>query len=139
MRFFRPKNQVSSILMCCFTTGALTSLLSSSTFAFSKSISLPLNSLFSHRQCRASISNAAMTTTTPSFLVHTAQQQQQHRSATTRILSPTTSNRIRRFYMSSKNNDDSRNFFDGAPSTPGFKPGQFDKLTSWAMSTASNR
>mmetsp|Transcript_3993 Transcript_3993/g.10102 ORF Transcript_3993/g.10102 Transcript_3993/m.10102 type:complete len:633 (-) Transcript_3993:456-2354(-) len=30
-------------------------------------------------------------------------------------------------------------FFKGAPSTPGFKPGQFDKLSSWALSTASNR
>ncbi|KAL7532495.1 hypothetical protein ACHAXR_004668 [Thalassiosira sp. AJA248-18] len=30
-------------------------------------------------------------------------------------------------------------FFKGAPSTPGFKPGQFDKLSSWAQSTSSNR
>ncbi|KAL7488569.1 hypothetical protein ACHAW6_014174 [Cyclotella cf. meneghiniana] len=30
-------------------------------------------------------------------------------------------------------------FFKGRPSTPGFKPGQFEKLTSWAMSQDSNR
>ncbi|KAL3802692.1 hypothetical protein HJC23_012016 [Cyclotella cryptica] len=30
-------------------------------------------------------------------------------------------------------------FFRGRPSTPGFKPGQFEKLTSWAMSQDSNR
>ena len=30
-------------------------------------------------------------------------------------------------------------FLRGRPSTPGFKPGQFERLTSWAMSTDSNR
>mmetsp|Transcript_8832 Transcript_8832/g.19059 ORF Transcript_8832/g.19059 Transcript_8832/m.19059 type:complete len:659 (-) Transcript_8832:410-2386(-) len=30
-------------------------------------------------------------------------------------------------------------FFKGAPSMPGFKAGQFEKLTSWATSTAANR
>lgn len=44
-----------------------------------------------------------------------------------------------RLFQSSRNDNDGYKFFDGAPSTPGFKPGQFDKLTSWAMSTASNR
>mmetsp|Transcript_22113 Transcript_22113/g.46041 ORF Transcript_22113/g.46041 Transcript_22113/m.46041 type:complete len:674 (+) Transcript_22113:258-2279(+) len=32
-----------------------------------------------------------------------------------------------------------KSFFEGVPSTPGFKPGQIDKLTSWAVSTTSNR
>lgn len=31
------------------------------------------------------------------------------------------------------------NFFDGAPSNPGFKPGQFEKLSSWATTTTPNR
>lgn len=30
-------------------------------------------------------------------------------------------------------------FLKGRPSTPGFKPGQFERLTSWAMSQDSNR
>lgn len=30
-------------------------------------------------------------------------------------------------------------FLKGMPSTPGFKPGQFERLTSWAMSQDSNR
>lgn len=42
-----------------------------------------------------------------------------------------------RLFLSSK--PPPPDFFKGAPSTPGFKPGQFDKLTSWAMSTDANR
>lgn len=34
---------------------------------------------------------------------------------------------------------DSPEFFKGKPSTPGFKPGQFERLTSWAMSESANR
>ncbi|KAL7541109.1 hypothetical protein ACHAXR_010639 [Thalassiosira sp. AJA248-18] len=32
-----------------------------------------------------------------------------------------------------------KDFFTGAPSTPGFQPGEFDKLSSWALTTTSNR
>ncbi|KAK1734030.1 hypothetical protein QTG54_015288 [Skeletonema marinoi] len=39
----------------------------------------------------------------------------------------------------SKDNPEAQRFFRGAPSTPGFKPGQFEKLTRWAISTSSNR
>lgn len=39
----------------------------------------------------------------------------------------------------SKDNAEAQRFFRGAPSTPGFKPGQFEKLTRWAISTSSNR
>ena len=30
-------------------------------------------------------------------------------------------------------------FFTGSPSTPGFKMGEFDKLSSWTLSTSSNQ
>jgi hypothetical protein len=40
---------------------------------------------------------------------------------------------------SKKDNKEAQRFFRGAPSTPGFKPGQFEKLTHWAISTSSNR
>jgi len=59
----------------------------------------------------------------------------QTRRRVLRALNPSS----RLFQSSRNNNNDGYKFFDGAPSTPGFKPGQFDKLTSWAMSTASNR
>eukprot|EP00986_Skeletonema_menzelii_P010580 scaffold5194_cov144-Skeletonema_menzelii.AAC.3 len=39
----------------------------------------------------------------------------------------------------SKDDAEAQRFFRGAPSTPGFKPGQFEKLTRWAISTSSNR
>lgn len=39
----------------------------------------------------------------------------------------------------SKDNAEAQRFFRGAPSTPGYKPGQFEKLTRWAISTSSNR
>ena len=39
----------------------------------------------------------------------------------------------------SKDNPEAQRFFRGAPSTPGYKPGQFEKLTHWAISTTSNR
>jgi len=42
-------------------------------------------------------------------------------------------------HLFSSNGDQQQDFFKGAPSTPGFKPGQFDKLSKWATSTASNR
>ena len=30
-------------------------------------------------------------------------------------------------------------FFAGSPSTPGFKRGEFDSLSNWAIATSSNR
>lgn len=38
-----------------------------------------------------------------------------------------------------KDNLEAQRFFRGAPSTPGWNPGQFEKLTRWAINTSPNR